>query len=80
MDTNPLAETAEETVRRNRQIKDEKGRLKQMMAEEMKPHYLADSEQASPSGLMHGHGAHLAKRPLLLSLWRCVIGWIRHKH
>jgi len=44
MDTNPLAETAEGTVRRNRQIKDvQAGGLKQMMAEEMKPHYLADS-------------------------------------
>ena len=44
MDTNPLAETAEGTVKRNRQIKDvQAGGLKQMMAEEMKPHYLADS-------------------------------------
>ena len=46
MDTNPLAETAEGTVRRNRQIKDvQAGGLKQMMAEEMKPHYLADRQE-----------------------------------
>lgn len=44
MDTNPLAETAEGVLRRNRQIKDVKaGKLKQVMSEEMKPHYLAES-------------------------------------
>lgn len=44
MDTNPLAETSEGVVRRNRQIADVRtGKLKQVMAEEMKPHYLADS-------------------------------------
>lgn len=44
MDTNPLSETAEGALRRNRQIKDVKaGRLKQVISEEMKPHYLADS-------------------------------------
>ena len=44
MDTNPLAETADGTVRRNRQIADVKsGGLKQVMADEMKPLYLADS-------------------------------------
>ena len=43
MDTNPLAETAEGVIRRNRQIADVKaGRLKQVIAEEMKPLYLAD--------------------------------------
>lgn len=43
LDTNPLAETAEGVMRRNRQIADvKKGRLRQVMAEEMKPHYLAD--------------------------------------
>ena len=43
LDTNPLAETTEGVTRRNRQIADvKKGRLKQVIAEEMKPHYLAD--------------------------------------
>lgn len=43
LDTNPLAETAEGVIRRNRQIGDvKKGQLRQVMAEEMKPHYLAD--------------------------------------
>ena len=43
LDTNPLAETIEGVMRRNRQIADvKKGRLKQVMAEEMKPHYLVD--------------------------------------
>ena len=43
LDTNPLAETAEGVMRRNRQIEDvKKGRLRQVMVEEMKPHYLAD--------------------------------------
>lgn len=43
MDTNPLAETPDGIVRRNRQITDVKaGELKQVMAEEMKPLYLAD--------------------------------------
>ena len=44
MDTNPLAETADGVIRRNRQIEDVKsGRLRQVIADEMKPHYLADS-------------------------------------
>ena len=44
MDTNPLAETKEGVARRNRQINDVKaGKLRQVIAEEMKPHYLADS-------------------------------------
>lgn len=43
MDTNPLPETAEGVIRRNRQIADVKsGGLKQVMADEMKPLYLAD--------------------------------------
>ena len=43
MDTNPLAETPEGIIRRNRQIADVRaGGLKQVMAEEMKPLYLAD--------------------------------------
>ena len=44
MDTNPLAETTDGAVRRDRQIADVRaGKLKQVMAEEMKPHYLAES-------------------------------------
>lgn len=44
MDTNPLAETKDGAARRNRQVADVRaGKLKQVMAEEMKPHYLADS-------------------------------------
>jgi pimeloyl-ACP methyl ester carboxylesterase len=43
MDTNPLAETKEGVARRNRQINDVKaGKLRQVIAEEMKPHYLAE--------------------------------------
>ena len=44
MDTNPLAETRDGVARRNRQIADVKaGNLEQVMAEEMKPYYLAGS-------------------------------------
>jgi pimeloyl-ACP methyl ester carboxylesterase len=44
MDTNPLAETEEGVARRNRQIREVRaGKLRQVIAEEMKPHYLADS-------------------------------------
>jgi len=44
MDTNPLAETPEGVIRRNRQIKDvQAGRLRQVISEEMKPLYLAES-------------------------------------
>ena len=44
MDTNPLAETEEGVARRNRQIRKVRaGKLRQVIAEEMKPHYLADS-------------------------------------
>ena len=48
LDTNPLAETEAGIIRRNRQIEDVKaGRLAQIMAEEMKPMYLADSPDSS---------------------------------
>ena len=44
LDTNPLAETPEGVLRRNRQIEDAAmGMLKTIMADEMKPHYLADT-------------------------------------
>ena len=44
MDTNPLAETEEGVARRNRQMREVRaGKLRQVIAEEMKPHYLADS-------------------------------------
>ena len=52
MDTNPLAETADGIVRRNRQIAQVKaGRLKQVMAEDMKPLYLA--EHPDKAALLH---------------------------
>ena len=48
MDTNPLAETAEGVRRRNRQIADvQDGKLKQVIADEMKPLYLADTADSS---------------------------------
>lgn len=46
MDTNPLAETDAGIQRRNRQIRDvQDGRLRQVMADEMKPLYLAESRK-----------------------------------
>ncbi len=49
MDTNPLAETKQGAVRRNRQIADvQAGKLVQVMVAEMKPLYLADRPDAQP--------------------------------
>jgi len=49
MDTNPLAETEQGVNRRNRQIADvQAGRLVQVMADEMKPLYLASRPDTQP--------------------------------
>ena len=81
MDTNPLAETNEGLVRRDRQIQDvQNGLLKQVIMDEMKPLYLAENpHKQAILDLCMDMALSLGERCLSDSPVPCVTGQTRQQ-